>query len=96
MDDSPSLIITIALALSLSMGFFDITLSLLERPSGLSFFTAMFPPLAVTVSIFFLAYLVLWFGVVSRLGRVFNLRAIPMAVSLAVFLGLVRTVSPVI
>ncbi|MHC4183082.1 MAG: sulfatase-like hydrolase/transferase [Planctomycetota bacterium] len=90
-DYSPSVIISIGFILSLSIGFIDIMLSILSAPSGFSSFQLILPPLMVMTSIFFLIYIFLWFLVISHIGRFLKLETIPLALSLALFLGTLFT-----
>lgn len=82
-------VIAVGFALSLSMGFVDVLISIMSgRPSGLSSFSSLLPPVTATVVFFFLVYLILWFLIVSHLEYFLRLGAIPLAVSLALVLGL--------
>ena len=81
------LVIIIGFVLAISMGFFDIAISMFSKPSGLSSFSSILPPLAATICFFFVIYLILWFMVISHLGRVFKLEPAPLALSLALFCG---------
>src|SRR3972149_562213 len=88
---SPRIAILIGLVLSLVTGFLSIAVSLLSGPSGFSSFASMLPPLAVTAGALLVIYIILWFLVVSHLGRVVKLELIPLALSLALFLGMIFT-----
>ena len=77
----------IGVVLSLSLGFLDLTISLLPRPSGLSSFASLLLPLGATVVVVFLLYLALWIPAGLLLRRVFNLDNVPFAVSLALFVS---------
>jgi len=86
-ESTAGVIATITLALGLSVGCFDVTMAMLPTPFGLSSFPSVLTPLAVTTGIVCLVYVLLWFLVVSPLGRILKLQAFPLAVSLALFLG---------
>lgn len=81
--------ITLALSLSLSMGFVDIIRSLLPGPSGLSSFPMILAPLAASVGVFLLVCLALWSLVATHVERLFKLVPIQFAFSLGAFLGVV-------
>ncbi len=81
------IVIIISCVLSLSMGFFEmIELIISSEPSGFSSFLLIFPLLAATICAFFLIYAVLWFLVISQIGRFFKLKSLPLALSFALFL----------
>lgn len=80
-------VVTIAFALSLSIGFLDVMISMLPAPFGLSSFPSVLTPLAVTMCVFFLLYVTSWLLIVSPLGRFLKLQAVPLAVSLALLIG---------
>lgn len=87
-------VVAIGLILSLSMGFLDIVLSISSRPSEFSSsFLFVLSPLIATVVFFFIIYVCLWFLISSLLARFFRIELFPLATSLAVFLGLIFTLS---
>lgn len=81
--------IVIALVLGLSIGFVDITISILSRSPALSSFSSILAPLVAATSVAFLTYIVSWFLLFFPIQRFLKLEAIPLAVSLASFLGIV-------
>lgn len=81
------IVIIIGGVLSLSMGFFEMIESIISsKPFGFSSVLLIFPPLAATICAFFLIYAVLWFLVISHIGRFFKLKSLPLALSFALFL----------
>lgn len=81
----------IGCVLSLSMGFLDVAISMLSEPPGFSSFPRVLPPLVATIGVFFLIYLILWFLIASPLGYFLKLETTPLALSLALFLGMIFT-----
>ena len=82
-------ICVVAFVFALSLGPLDVTISVWQKPFALSSFPLMLAFLAVVTFVFFLLYAFLWVLVGSLLERRFKLRGTPLAVSLAVFLGMV-------
>jgi arylsulfatase A-like enzyme len=76
----------IGLVFAISMGFIDISISVFSRPSGLSDFLSVFPPLVVSIVFFFLAYSILFFLVAMSLWRFLRPDPISLALSLTLFL----------
>lgn len=87
MKGSFYVIAMIGLTLGLSMAFLEmLIISFVLRPPAFSSYTFMSASLAVTTTIFFLAYLALWLTLISRIGRLLKLATVPLAASLAAFL----------
>ena len=82
-------ICVVAFAFALSIGTLDVTISVWQKPLTLSSFPLTLAFLAVVTFVFFLLYAFLWVLVGTQLERRFKLRGTPLAVSLAVFLGMV-------
>ncbi len=77
----------IAFVLSLSIGFLDIiAISILHKPPIFSSFLFVLPSLASTISLFFLTYVLLWFLIISHIGRRLNAERISLFFSLGAFL----------
>ncbi len=85
--------VIIGVILSLSMGFLDIAISMLPQPSGFSSFSFILPPLVATISISFFIYMILWLLVIPQLMRFLKMDPNALAISLAVFLGTMFTLT---
>ena len=92
-DNSSKTVIIIAFALSLLIGFLDITIGLLLGRSDFLFFSVLLPPLAITTVSLFIIYISLWFLLLSHIRKIFELETIPFALSLAYFLGTIFTLA---
>lgn len=79
--------IYIAIVLSMSVGFIDLTIDILAGQAKAVPFKALIMSLAVTIGVFSLVYVALWFLVAERIGRKFKLQDIPLAISIALFIG---------
>ncbi len=79
----------IAIALALSIGFIDLAVDMVSGQAGGVALPTIIASLTVTVGLFFLLYLVIWFAVASRIGRYFKLDDMVLAISFALFIGVV-------
>lgn len=78
----------IGLVLSLSLGFLDLSISMLSGRTGLDSFLSILPFLSAAVGVSFVIYLITWFLVAIHLGRLFKLGAFPLALGVSLFLFL--------
>ncbi len=84
----PQVLSATAFVFALSIGALDVTRSLSHKPPGLSSLSSVFTFLAAMIFFFFLLYILLWFLVGTHLARRLKLQPAPLAVSLAVLLGI--------
>jgi len=85
--DNPILTpVHISLAAALSIGFIDLAVDILSGQTDGVALGSLVMALAVTIGLFFLFSTVLWSLVVSRMGRFFKLRDMPLAISFALFI----------
>lgn len=85
--------IVVGVVLGLSVGFLDVAIGILLRPSQSLSFSFVLVSLVVTVTVFFLVYEVLWFLIASHLGSFLKLSSIPLAFSLAILVGALFTLA---
>lgn len=94
---SARFVIFVAVTLSLSMGFLEVTLSILSQPlpGGLSSFPSVSPLLVATFCVFFFGYVLFWFLVGLPLKHFLRLETVPLAVSLAFFGASIATLTSI-
>lgn len=77
----------IAIVLALAIGFIDLAVDMVSGQAGGVALSSIIASLAVTVSLFFLLYLTIWFAIVSWIGRYLKLDGMVLAISLALFMS---------
>jgi arylsulfatase A-like enzyme len=93
---STRLVVIIGLITSLSVGFLDTAIDILNQPASLSSFSFALAPAAVTTVVFFLCYVLIWFSIAAHLARFLKAAAVPVAISLALFMGTLFTLDEMI
>jgi len=78
-----SFVLIVGIATGLCVGFLDIAFSALPAPLSLGSISVAGPALATTVCTFALLYAVVWYAVLTHVGRHYELQRGPMAVAFA-------------
>lgn len=80
--------IVFAFILSLLMGFLDVTMSAIYEPHGIRFFFYALAPITATITLVILLYITLGSILVFFFERFYEIKPIPLFISLAVYLGM--------
>lgn len=78
-----SFVLIVGIATGLCVGFLDVAFSALPAPLSLGSISVAGPALAMTVCGFVLLYAVVWYAVLSHVGRHYRLQRGPLAVAFA-------------
>jgi arylsulfatase A-like enzyme len=76
-----SFVVVVGIATGLCVGFLDIAFSALPAPLSLGSISVAGPALATTVCAFALLYAIVWYAVLTHVGRHYQLQRGPLAVS---------------